>query len=752
MNWSNSFVDASYLAHFLSRKFSKRRESLDEDSDSWSRDVKISTVLGSILLAIYLRTMYPSIAGGDSGELIVSAHELGVAHPPGYPLFTMLAKATMTLIPFGKIAWRVNFLNACCGAAAGATLQLAVLRVTSCFGSSLLAFSLFSFSRLTWTWSASAEVFALNNFLIAVIILIAVIFEQTTDPLKLLKIARLGAFMCGLSLCNQHTSVIYVFVIAMWVFVRLLFNRILSWTVIGAIVACFCAGLLPYLYLPLSAYLHLARWTWGDQLSIGGFIIHFLRAEYGTFQLGKDHEGAGCKQGLIAYYSHFITEYSLISVYLVVLGIAVALRRAIWEKKFALFAFVVMVMGYTSFFAWRANLNLSNPLLRGVVERFWMQSDLVFIFLLGVALNSITRFLTTTVWGSDRVSLAYVFACMTGCIITCLQLVRLKFKNYSLYDNGSNVVVRDFGLTLLKSFPPDSLVLTKGDLPTNAMRYLHLCESIRPDVSLLDVEILSYQWSLPRLGKFFPEVDFPGDYWHLTNQVHSDGRKSFNFKSFIDANYIGKRRPIYVCIGMQDKDPSWMEEYHLWPHGACHRILSQKEIINLTEWGDHTAPIADAWRYPHDGYGNSSWEKVANDEMWNAKISSAFFFYQRGERCEDPFEKTKLFQASYEVKEKKKLLPPKSKPSFWHKNFGLVCERLLRSEHTSLSKLPLCKLSIQHFKQYLSLAPNDPDNHKIVNAIEVLQERLKFYSQMKTVDNTIMNMLHRVEEREHKEG
>jgi len=47
-------------------------------------------------------------------------------------------------------------------------------------------------------------------------------------------------------------------------------------------------GLLPYLYLPLSSYLNVARWTWGDQTSISGFLTHLFRREYGTFDLVSD--------------------------------------------------------------------------------------------------------------------------------------------------------------------------------------------------------------------------------------------------------------------------------------------------------------------------------------------------------------------------------------------------------------------------------------------------------------------------------
>ena len=43
-------------------------------------------------------------------------------------MFTLLGKLAMLIIPLGKPAWRVNILNATLSAAAGALLQITVLR------------------------------------------------------------------------------------------------------------------------------------------------------------------------------------------------------------------------------------------------------------------------------------------------------------------------------------------------------------------------------------------------------------------------------------------------------------------------------------------------------------------------------------------------------------------------------------------------------------------------------------------------
>eukprot|EP00639_Heterosigma_akashiwo_P009720 CAMPEP_0194595734 /NCGR_PEP_ID=MMETSP0292-20121207/25180_1 /TAXON_ID=39354 /ORGANISM="Heterosigma akashiwo, Strain CCMP2393" /LENGTH=73 /DNA_ID=CAMNT_0039455741 /DNA_START=212 /DNA_END=429 /DNA_ORIENTATION=- len=59
--------------------------------------------------------MYPSLAGGDSGELLTTVCTGGVAHPPGYPTWTALGIAWNTLLsyftPEKSVAWRVNFLS-----------------------------------------------------------------------------------------------------------------------------------------------------------------------------------------------------------------------------------------------------------------------------------------------------------------------------------------------------------------------------------------------------------------------------------------------------------------------------------------------------------------------------------------------------------------------------------------------------------------------------------------------------------------
>src|SRR5438046_10589545 len=81
----------------------------ERDLKPWLGAVAVTIAAG----ILYFLTAARDIVVGDTPELITAAATLGVAHPPGYPLFTMLGHL-FSLLPFGSIPFRLNLVSLVC--------------------------------------------------------------------------------------------------------------------------------------------------------------------------------------------------------------------------------------------------------------------------------------------------------------------------------------------------------------------------------------------------------------------------------------------------------------------------------------------------------------------------------------------------------------------------------------------------------------------------------------------------------------
>ncbi|XP_058254326.1 transmembrane protein 260 [Hemibagrus wyckioides] len=656
------------------------------------------------VLALYLPRVPRAVAGGDSGELITAACELGVAHPPGYPLFTMLASLALRLVPATSPAHAINVLCAVLGAMASGALCYTVCRMAGPGPGAVLAGGSFALSKLVWQWSLVAEVFSLNNLFVGIIFSLSVCFHnaETVDQKK--KFALWGALCCGLSLCNQHTLVVYVLFIIPWALLQLYTYDGLCFSFIVSLGVCFLAGFLPYLYLPVSSYVNVARWTWGDQTTLSGLLTHLLRAEYGTFSLAKSEGKVKLMKMLHAQCNHCVDDLSVPVLVLAVLALLHALCNRRWRVFVCLIA--VMASAYSVFFAWRANLDIENPLLFGVVERFWLQADAGVCVLAGVGLNWTLCFLER--WLGLR-SMWNVGAWL----ITAGLLSHTIHINQRELDQSENDVVERFARELIFSFPESSLVLTRGDLPGNTLRYLHYCQDLRPDLSLVDQEMMTYSWYVPKLQQHLSGVKFPGQVW---DPVITEKKNSFNIEQFIQHNI---HRPVFVCIGLSEGDPSWEKTFSLWPWGVCEQLMPLTSRLHPVEWAQRTQNLYN-WTEPHNSFPPGSWERVANEEMWQARMKMAFFLFDLAERMEGGGQ-TQLYELSYNMY-CQIVNAQMDYPANWDKNLALAAERLLHLGGGHHGPESLLSNSIHHFSRYIEREPTDPQNEAIRSAITHLSK------------------------------
>lgn len=244
----------------------------------WVRLISLAAVVVAFLW-LYGRTVAPDVLPADSGELQVVAATLGVAHPPGFPLYTMLGYL-WTRLPFGSSpAFRLNLFSAVTSTATLVAVYLTV--VTLARRRPLLAGWTAAVALGTattfWAQATTANIRSLTGLFTALALYCLVRFGQavakegdTTADRWLVA----AALVLGLG-TTHHVSLAFLALIG--VAYALLADRALwrtprrwVWPIVAGL-----AGLLPLLYLPLRANSG-ARGTSPQLATMNGFLEHVL--------------------------------------------------------------------------------------------------------------------------------------------------------------------------------------------------------------------------------------------------------------------------------------------------------------------------------------------------------------------------------------------------------------------------------------------------------------------------------------------
>jgi hypothetical protein len=570
-----------------------------------SLDVILSPiVVTAVVFAVYLPTVTKGIPGGDSGELVAEACQLGVAHPPGYPLFVYLARGAIALLPasLGSPAYRVNVLCAGLGASAAGLAAAAGARLASRVASSApnaarafasIAAAAWALSPLVWLYSIGAEVFALANFFLAALLFAFAAFcdaaASLEAPAQLRRRACALAFVCGLALTNQHTALLLIVPIA--VFVAAVLARGLfydddaasgvgpQWARAGGRVAALlgagAAGLVPYAHLPLAHALWRGKGSWGDASSAAGFLRHFLRGDYGTFKLyAREGASEGFRARTAAWAADVAHTQMPAGAALFAVAGAIAALWTLWSggrgsggadetskgaevfctgdvcvratpspsrtmaacvARRAPAAVVVFLLFYIGVFHSLSNMPLRDPLLYAVHARFWMQPNLLLFVLAGVGCTAVFAL-------GPRVSALSARPRVRGAIAALavgaagVGVASAAARARPALDHSQNDVLNRYGRALLEPLPRGALLVTSFDMQWTAARYVQTCERVRPDVILLNAPVAGYAWFAAQRRLYVSDgAAFPGSHLvsHLT-EPHARG--GFSLLDLIVAN------------------------------------------------------------------------------------------------------------------------------------------------------------------------------------------------------------------------
>ena len=532
-------------------------------------------IAGAVVFALYLATLCPTVYVGDSGELITASALLGVAHPPGYPIYTLIGRL-FTLLPFGSVALRVNLMSALFGAAAVGLVFSFVRSLiektgdhrdgrTAPIAASLAAAAIFAFSRLVWMESVKAEVYSMNLFWIALILFLA---ARGSRPALL-------CFLLGLAAANHQTALL---MFPGLVYLLAADGRLHRRSILPA-AAAFAAGLTPYLYLlvrPGSPEL----FAWRKPDDLAALVGHVTRYQYGS--LSDLPRSVPLLAGQLWYLLRLLVREIGPAVLLVPAGLFFAWKKesTVWTRSlsvhFLLFSIGLLLM-----------LNHGTGARDGAIAAvFYLPAVLFGVLVAAPVLGALARML-------ERVTPRLAFA------LVLLPLVSI-FWNRSECDARRFTLAEEVGRATLDGTPKDAALLTAGDNNTFALYYLQMVEGKRPDVELLDRDLNLFP------GRFAAspgdEVTHSRKEERIGRLVAEGKRPVCSVSRYTEETVAGKRLasagPVYRFIDeTREIVPSGIDRYHpggFDPGALRGDYMARRFAVSyLSRWVDHYRETGD---------------------------------------------------------------------------------------------------------------------------------------------------------------
>jgi hypothetical protein len=281
-------VGLTALLDWRKGKFSRRREDVSAPKKAlksaqlraipWDKIADILVFIFS--LSIYGITTAPDVLPADSGEFQIVAPLLGVAHPPGYPLYTLSGWFFTRLIPFGTAAFRLNLMSAFLAAGTLTLLGAATRRWARRLGAPAeaalvggVATALTLGTATTfWAQAGVANIRMPTVFWAALGFYALARYAEAAEQAQADRALALLALALSLGI-GHHPSLVFLGVFFLfylvWVDLRLLVQPRRWWKpLLVALVA-----VLPLIYLPLRGAAD-ARLAPPDLDTLDGFIHH----------------------------------------------------------------------------------------------------------------------------------------------------------------------------------------------------------------------------------------------------------------------------------------------------------------------------------------------------------------------------------------------------------------------------------------------------------------------------------------------
>jgi hypothetical protein len=428
--------------------------------------LKHSAVVFLLLMAVYAWSMPVSITLEDAGLLQMVCRYNGLAHPPGYPLFTLICPG------FSQISWldpviSGNLLSALFASLAGMIVFHIVLLATRQVASAYVAALSLGFSAAFWSQAIIIEVYALNIFLFCLLTLLMCHYTRSAQ----IRVLYLFVFIYGLALSNHWPLVVLstpaFFVLLLPVYQPLWqkLKVIKTWLMLGLLII---AGLLPYVTLLLKQDPFIS--LYGEVDGISEFITYVSRSAYAAGTPTADWQDKALYMGWLCH--EISLQFGWVANAVILIGVVYARRYISWSPYLACWLaflgstfFLMMLVNFDYTYKYKAIFK-PYPLVSYTVMSIWLACGF--------------KFLTEAMSSRWPQLNAAILKSGLGLLIVLSTLI----QNYQVNYRHDYSLAEDYAGTILDLLKPGTNLFLYADNEIGPVGFMHHVRGLRPDITV----------------------------------------------------------------------------------------------------------------------------------------------------------------------------------------------------------------------------------------------------------------------------
>lgn len=477
----------------------------------------------AVIFAIYYATLAPTTAFWDTSEYIAAAYTLGIPHPPGNPLFTLMAHA-WGLIPLAAdYAKRIN-LFAAFTSAGGAALWFLIAerwlrnvlparlpRLGSAFAGVLSG-------AMAWTvWNQSTvneKVYTVSLLSIAAVVWCTVRWADEPEGDRRDRWLVAAVYLLALSMTNHMMGALAAPVVGLYILMTdwrvLLKPRLLAAFVVVGLVGVS----LNYIYLPIRA----GQYPPINEGEPVGFFSKALSDVLGRVQYQKPSVGQRMSPfaaQLNMYWTYWSWQWGrdlgglagLATGVFTALGLGGLVTLVRRDKRAGLsalalaFTLTLLLIFYLNFKhspSYHVSDTSITQEMREVRERdYFFVASFAFMGVL-IAAGFAGAIRAVAEWMGDRGDEKTRW--LAGTPVLLLALVPLV-GNRVTASRAHETLAHDFAVDILESIEPYGILITAGDNDTFPLWFAQEVLGVRRDVTLANLSLMNTEWHLRQIRR-----------------------------------------------------------------------------------------------------------------------------------------------------------------------------------------------------------------------------------------------------------